>query len=91
VSNRKGEKKSNPIEEFLSQNPWILKHIRYEMLRESVRMGFILSMLLFGFWGVVTGVVTYFKLGGEAWLAVGVTLFAAGAFLVNRLLKGARE
>jgi len=77
----------NPIEQFIEDNPWIFTRIRKEVVRESVKTGFVMAATVFGLWSLANGVIGLLGLGWEAWLAVGTALTALGLLMVGRILR----
>jgi len=80
-------KQPNPIEQFLRNNPWVFDRLRREVVRESVKTGFVMATTIFGLWSLANGLIFLLGLGPEAWLAVGTALTLLGLFMVGRMVR----
>jgi len=78
---------ANPIEQILKENPWVFDRLRREVVRESVKTGFVMAATIFGLWSLANGVIGLLGLGWEAWLAVGTALTSLGLLMVGRILR----
>jgi len=84
---RKRRQPPNPIEQFLHDNPWVFDRLRREVVRESVKTGFVMAATIFGLFSLANGLIALLDLGPEAWLAVGTALTSLGLLMVGRLVR----
>lgn len=78
------ENEGDFIGDLISNNPGIMKSINRIFMKQSIKMGIILSMLISGVFSLLTATTILFKLTYEAWLVSGIVMTGLGAFFTLR-------